>query len=200
MKNYLRKFRAKITVFSLLLMASGAPPAYSENRAHDAHQHGVSRLNLVIEGTRLEMELESPGSDIIGFEHPPANKADRAAIANAVRLLKDSSKLFALSAAAECRLASAEVASPAEAQKKKHHVHGHGNQKNDHHDENARGEEHSDFYAHYRFACNHPNKLTHIEVKFFDVFPRAKEIDVRAVTPRNQFRRELTTGKSRLTL
>ena len=77
-------FRKTIAaIFCSLIFAGASPSALSADRHHDAHEHGVSKLNLVIEGKRLEMELGSPGSDIVGFEHAPATDADRKAIVDA---------------------------------------------------------------------------------------------------------------------
>ena len=42
-----------------------------EKRQLDSHEHGVSTLKIAIEGKELNMELESPANDIIGFEHAP---------------------------------------------------------------------------------------------------------------------------------
>ncbi len=33
------------------------------------HMHGHGKLDMALEGNRLEMELNSPGMDIVGFEH-----------------------------------------------------------------------------------------------------------------------------------
>ncbi|MGB0631673.1 MAG: DUF2796 domain-containing protein [Alphaproteobacteria bacterium] len=183
-----------------------SPTSFAADRHHGAHQHGVSRLNLVVDGKRLEMELVSPGSDIVGFEHAPANDADRKAISKAVAHLKDGAALFVPSAAAGCKLQSAEIEAPGAEKKEEHHRHGrghkhdHARENHDHHAAKAEKEAHSEFHAHYRYVCERPEKLTHIDAKFFDVFPSAKEIEVQAVTPGNQFRRELTAANPRLTL
>tara|TARA_Y100001970_G_scaffold292977_1_gene436957 strand:+ start:1897 stop:2475 length:579 start_codon:yes stop_codon:yes gene_type:complete len=184
-------------------MISGVTPStLAADRLHNAHQHGVSKLNLMIEGKRLKIELQSPGSDIVGFEHAAASKADRSSINYAANLLKDNGKLFDLSIAAGCRLASSEVEVPGGQEKYKHHNrrHGHGEKSHYHHNERIEGEEHSEFHARYLFTCKQPEKLTRIDIKYFDIFPLAEKIDVRVVTPRIQFRTELTAGKSRLTL
>ena len=203
MKRDLPHFRKKTAaIFCSLMFAGASPLALAADRHHDAHEHGVSKLNLVIEGKRVEMELESPGSDIVGFEHAPATDADRKAIVDAAERLKDGAALFVTSAAAGCNLRSAEIEVPGAEKKEKHHGHGHGHgkDKHGHHNDKADEETHSEFHAHYRYVCDHPEKLSHIDAKFFAVFPRAREIDVRAVTPGNQFRRELTAGNARLTL
>ena len=196
-------FRKTIAaIFCSLIFAGASPSALSADRHHDAHEHGVSKLNLVIEGKRLEMELGSPGSDIVGFEHAPATDADRKAIVDAAERLKDGATLFVTPAAAGCNLQSAEIEAPGAEKKEKHHGHGHDHGKDKHGHQNYKADEetHSEFHAHYRYVCDHPKKLSHIDAKFFAVFPRAREIEVRAITPENQFRRELTAENTRLTL
>jgi Protein of unknown function (DUF2796) len=47
------------------------PVTAEERRELGAHEHGHSVLNIAIEGDRIEMELMSPGMDIVGFEHAP---------------------------------------------------------------------------------------------------------------------------------
>ena len=184
---------ALFAVVSLL-----AFPVMAADRHHDAHQHGVSKLNLAIQGSRVEIELESPGSDIVGFEHKPSNAADRMAIKDAVQKLKNASGLFSFSAAAACRAEKSSVEAPFEdhhEEKHEHkHGHGHGHEKGE-----EKGETHSEFHAEYRFVCAEPKELKHVDVKLFDVFPRAEEIEVQAITSNRQFKRELTRGSSRLT-
>ena len=213
MKCQIPHFRAATgAAICSLLLAVTSVPAVSADRYHDAHQHGVSKLKLVLDGKRLEMELESPGSDIVGFEHAAASDADRRAISDAAARLKKGGDLFTISAAAGCTLAAVDVEASVATDEKKHGKHDHGhNYSHDHgyghkkgklgpHDEKASEEGHSAFYAHYQFDCKNPENLAHIDVKFFSAFPRAREIDVQAVTPKTQFRRELTAVKSRLTL
>ena len=219
--------RPAVAIAAGILMTFGvvSGAAASENR-HGAHQHGVSKLNLVIDGKHLEMELVSPGADIVGFEHPAASDADRRAIAKAAAVLKDGARLFSLPAAARCVLEASRVEAPetdaheghhaGHGDEKKHahghgekeHAHGHDGRKSGHEHEHkhghehekAGGETHSEFHARYRFACERPDRLTHIDVTFFKAFPGAKEIEARAVTPDRQIRRELTADAPRLTL
>ena len=203
MARQISYLRSAVAVSACFLLWSGVTPfSFAADGPHGAHRHGVSKLKLVIEGKRLEIELESPGSDIVGFEHAPANDADRKAIVDAARRLKDGATLFVTPAAAGCNLQSAEIEAPGAEKKEKHHGHGHdhGKDKHGHQNDKADEETHSEFHAHYRYVCDHPKKLSHIDAKFFAVFPRAREIDVRAITPENQFRRELTAENTRLTL
>lgn len=181
-------------------MCSLSAPLAAEERHGNAHQHGVSKLKLAIVGTGLEMEIVSPGSDIVGFEHPPANATDKQAIAKATAVFREAGKLFVFPAGARCKLVSTEVEAPSGAgddpEKDGHDKH----HDEKHHDakDAKEGDHHSEFHGHYRYTCGNPEKLTHIDVKLFDRFPRAREIEVEAITPSGQFARELTPSSARL--
>jgi hypothetical protein len=198
-------FRCLSASAAIVFMFSLPAPLAAEERHGHAHQHGISKMKLAVDGTGLEMEIVSPGSDIVGFEHPPANAADRQAIAKAAAIFRDAAKVFAFPAGAGCRLISTEVEAPSGSgdDHDKHDEEKHGHDK--HHDEknhNAKDakedDHHSEFHSHYRYACGNPGKLTHIDVKLFDRFPRAREIEVEAITPSGQFARELTPSSARL--
>ena len=45
---------------------------------------GIVRINIAIEGDRIEMELIAPGADIVGFEHAgDVREEDKAAVEQA---------------------------------------------------------------------------------------------------------------------
>lgn len=183
-----------------ILTAIGLSSSLAANEPHrDAHQHGVIKLNVVVDRDRLELELEAPGADIVGFEHAPATASDRKKISNAVARLKDGAGLFSLPVAARCTLQSSKVEAPEQEKHDVGHSHEHKNRGTGHRDGKVAAETHSEFHAHYRFTCDNPIKLTHMDVRIFDRFPAAREIEVQAVTPRRQFRGELTAGMTRLT-
>jgi hypothetical protein len=200
-------FRCLYASAAIVFLFSLSAPLAAEERHGHAHQHGVSKLKLAFDGTGLEMEIVSPGSDIVGFEHPPANVADRQAIAKAEAVFRDAAKLFVFPAGTGCRLVSAEVEAPSAAgdnhDKHDHDKHGEEKHHDDKHHDAKKAEEddhHSEFHSQYRYNCANPEKLTHIDVKLFDRFPRAREIEVEAITPSGQFARELTLSSPRLKL
>lgn len=189
-------------------------------QAEDAHVHGVGELNLAIDGDIVEMALTAPAADIVGFEHKPKDEADHAALDAAIAVLKNGAALFVLSAGGGCVLKEAAVETGLvegdhddhahgkehdddHAHGKKHdddHVHGEKHD-DDHHDEHAdeHDEEHADFEAHYRFTCSDAGALTHMDVRYFEQFPAAQELDVQAITPRlGQVKAELTPEAARL--
>ena len=64
----------------LALAAMALMPASvraEEHRELGAHEHGHGTLNIALEGSRLTMELEAPGVDIVGFEHAASTKDRR---------------------------------------------------------------------------------------------------------------------------
>jgi hypothetical protein len=167
------KIWASLAVVGALLAASPASSA-------EKHAHGEGELNLAIDGNEVVVELTAPGSDIVGFEHKPSTDADRKAAA-AAAILKDGGALFAFPDKAGCKMQDADVQS--DLMKDDQHDHG----------------EHAEFQAHYRFRCETPDALSHVDVGYFKAFPRAEELEVQLITPKGQGAAELTASSSRLT-
>ena len=93
---------ARTTAALLALMVGFSN--YSTVDAADPHQHGVGQLNVAIQGDHVEIELETPGADIVGFEHPPRTAEQKKAVQNAARTLRNGSAIFVFPAAARCKL------------------------------------------------------------------------------------------------
>ena len=78
--------------FALLPLAA-AHAAHDEHEHHDehaslaAHEHGAAQLNVALEGQRLELALESPAMNLVGFEHAAVSTSDKAAVARWTRTL-----------------------------------------------------------------------------------------------------------------
>ena len=188
-----------------------------------AHEHGASALDVAIVEGRVEMRLESPAMDIVGFEHEPSTDEQRAAIEEARATLSDPLTLFAPPEAAGCAVAEAAVEHVFE---DGHDDHGHddhgaeGHSHDDHaeeataeedHDHGAEeaaaddhgheeGATHSEFQATYALDCEDPSALTAIDFPFFETFPNAQEVDVQVVTERGQTGAEVERDSPRLDL
>ncbi|MCG8507770.1 MAG: DUF2796 domain-containing protein [Rhodospirillales bacterium] len=206
--------------FAFALSALLATTALGSEREHGAHQHGHGQLNIAVEGHELEMELVSPGADIVGFEHHAESAADKQAIEEATALLKKGGTLFVPAAGAKCRLEEAHVESAMmEDDDHDHHAkeeaHGHDKEhahekEHEHEKEHAHEKEHghghadheethSEFHVHYHFHCDNPDRLTHIDVRFFEHFPGAEELEVQAISAKGQTAAELTGQTARFT-
>ncbi len=124
------------TALSLTILTAGA--AHTQTRELDAHQHGHGALNIAFEGASVAMELEVPGADIVGFEHPAESDADRALIDAAIAQLAKPLELFAMPAAAGCTVTEANVALLGEDDHDEH-----GDDHKDEHDDDLK-DEHAD--------------------------------------------------------
>lgn len=195
----------------LLGTVSATTLVAQETRELDAHVHGVSTLELAVEDGTLEINLLSPGLDIVGFEYAATTDADKDAVAAAIRTLLAPENVVALPGAAGCRLIEAvahhnggdddheeDMHDHAEGEDHDHdHDHDHAEDDDHEHEENA---QHSEFHANYRFSCDATNELTTIAFPFFETFPNAEEIEARYVTDTGTGAVEITADDPELTL
>ncbi len=159
--------------------------ALADEHELGAHMHGAGHLNLAIEGNAVEVELLLPGADVVGFEHAPGSESDKVEVEKAAAILKDGGALFAFPPEAGCRLAEAEIESAPVAGR---------------HDDQAEseGEAHAEFHSRYRFLCDNPAALTHLDVRLFERFPSLQELETQTISPTGQSAHELTATDSRL--
>lgn len=149
---------------------------HDKKRQLGAHEHGVSTVKVAVDGDEVEVMLESPGVDIVGFEHAAKSDADKASVAAALKKLGEPANVVQLNPAAACKLEEAET---------------------ELHEEDGG---HTEFEAHYHFHCDKPGALTRVSFPFFKTFPGAREIDAQAVTGAGAAAAELTPAEPVLTL
>jgi hypothetical protein len=180
-------------LFALCLLASAiATPsiAADEHRELGAHEHGRGNLNIAVEGNKVSMELEVPGADIVGFEHAAKTDREKAAVEAAKTQLASPLTLFALPAAAACRVTEATV-------EVEIGEHDHGAKADA---SAAKDGGHSEFHAQYALECAAPTKITGIEFGFFRAFAGAQRLDVNVITPKGQSKFEVTRAGPSLSL
>jgi hypothetical protein len=180
--------------FTLLPLAAGAAaPSHEHAHEHaehgslDVHEHGAALLNVVFEGKVLELQLESPAMNLVGFEHAPQSDTDKAKLATTRSQLQQPQALFGLSAG-DCRASLQELTSPLfeENQHAEHHAHNKDSQ-------------HSDIHAHYRLDCQKPDELQQLDLReLFKRFPATEKIQVQLIGPRGQQGLELTPAQPTL--
>ena len=161
--------------------------AHEEHASLDAHEHGVASLNVALDGQTLEIQLQSPAMNLVGFEHEAKSDADKAKVAAARKHLEQPQALFALPIEAKCALQDSELDSPL--------FGGHAHEEHEHADEHG----HSDIDASYRFACANAEALQTLELgSFFGTFPGTEKLEVQLIGPSGQQGAELTPRNSRL--
>lgn len=161
--------------------------AHEEHASLGAHEHGVASLNVALDGQTLEIQLQSPAMNLVGFEHEAKSDADKAKVAAARQHLEQPQALFALPIEAKCALQDSELDSPL--------FGGHAHEEHEHADEHG----HSDIDASYRFACANAEALQTLELgSFFGTFPGTEKLEVQLIGPSGQQGAELTPRNSRL--
>jgi hypothetical protein len=180
------------TIPLLMTLTLPASPAMAddshphEHRQHEVHQHGVAQLNLALDGHTIYLELDSPGSNIIGFEHTPVSDADHAAIDSAVARLKDGERLFQFDTAAVCRMQDVKIASALIDAGHDGHAHA------DEADAERASDGHADVVVAYHFECAHPDRLNQLRVGLFDAFAKTERLNVQFVVGNRQGAEQLS--------
>lgn len=108
-----------------LLLCAWAPQAALAQGAGHAHEHGVSQLDVALDGQQLALVLAGPGYNFVGFEHAPESDADKQKTADVTALLGKPAQLFTLPAAAQCTPALAKVTPPSHDDHDHDHDHDH---------------------------------------------------------------------------
>lgn len=173
------------------------PAAAEEARHADAHVHGVSHLQIAVEGARVEMELRAPGADIVGFEHAAASDADKAAQEKALVRLRAPAALFGLAGCTAVEVKAHVGAEGREhdedahddhdddhdddAHHDEHEAEGHEEDEHDAHEDEGEAASHSEFHGIYALDCDAPVTAVSLAA-FFDAFPNAEEVEVEAIT------------------
>src|SRR5688500_6802941 len=81
--------------------------------AGQTHDHGMARLDVAVEPTRVVFDLDTPLDNIVGFERAPRTDAERERAKAALARLQKPGELFRIDGAAGCTLLKAEVSAPA---------------------------------------------------------------------------------------
>ncbi|CAG8869905.1 DUF2796 domain-containing protein [Pseudomonas fluorescens] len=180
-----------------LAVAHAADEHDHEHGSLAAHEHGVGRLNAALDGKTLELELESPAMNLVGFEHVATSDADKAKVAAARAQLEQPLALFNLPKAAGCVVENQELESP---------LFGDKPDADDDHDEDAKDEDghehhhdHSEIHARYQFTCATPAALKSLDLAtLFNSFPATRTIQVQLIGPSGQQGVEVTAKAANL--
>jgi hypothetical protein len=158
--------------------------------AHEAHVHGVGKLDVALDDRTLSLHLDSPLINLLGFEHAASSAPDRQAAQKMGVQLRGADKVFVTTPAAQCRATSVTLISAAldpALLGEKPAPKTAGQSAADH-------DGHADLDADFVFSCAHPEQLRAIDVKLFELYSGFHRIDVQAVTPKSQSAATLAPG------
>lgn len=161
--------------------------------AAKAHVHGKAGLEIVVEGDKVSVALESPLDGLFGFERPPRNAAEIARVKAAVTQLRAPARQFVFTPAAGCKPTSVRLASAAiDAGLLGEPASGKSAEATKADAPRSGESEHADLDGDYVFQCTNVAALTSLDVRLFDSFKGLRQLNVQLVTPRKQKAARLT--------
>jgi len=204
--------RNLILILILVTCSLGASAA-----AQSTHVHGQGQVGMAIDQNLISMTLESPGADIVGFEHEARTAEEKTAVIEALKQLSDPMFVIQLPANASCKVvqASSEVTSEngdeghadheeheEHADHEDHEKHGdhdehEGHADHEEHEEHAdhddhENEAHGSFIAEYQLECATIAAIDSIKFVYFDHFRNAQSLMVVLIDKNGQHRHEIS--------
>lgn len=187
-----------ISILRFMGFAMLFPGVMSLAHAHEpgVHVHGLATLEIAIDGTAVQIGLDSPLDNLLGFERAPRNENERQAVKAMALQLHQADTLFVFTPAAQCRLESAELESavltPALLASAADSGKGSDTAKADSTDM------HAQLAATWHFQCAVPQALQGVDVRLFQQFAGLKRIDAAVAGPKGQSSTKLSPKSTRL--
>jgi hypothetical protein len=181
-------------------------------RSADSHVHGGATLSIVSENEVIQIELETPLYNLLGFEYEPKSDAERSLVSKAEAGLSEPQNLFRLNESAACAFDTPDskislfYAHSDDDHDEEKYNHDHS----DHHDTEAEadGHDHDEHHEHegseshkdvtltYSLTCRNIEKLETVKVELFEVFPNLTELELVYLGPSQQMSAILTPSKT----
>ncbi len=147
-----------------------------KHRHHGAHEHGAGKLQLILDGKKLDLVLTVPGADIVGFEYKAKSKEDKAKVEAAKDKLKDADSLVTVSSEGSCEFSEGKA-------------------------EIKQDGAHNKWKISFHAECDTPSKVNELNVSaFLKAFPRIKRLKAEAVSDTKQFAGKISKKKSSVKL
>jgi hypothetical protein len=149
----------------------GAALASAPALAAAPHVHGQGQMDVAVDATRLIIELRIPAHDLVGFEHPPRNAAEKAALGRALEALANPGGMFTMPRGAGCGEPAHRIDAPAGF-----------SQTSALGATDPNSAVHPDFVASYRWECRDAGRIDRLEVRVLELLRARFEIEARFVT------------------
>ena len=174
--------RRLLLALPLALLPLAMAHAHDEHESLAPHEHGAGSLNVALDDKTLELDIDGPSMNLVGFEHVATSDADKATVAAARTQLENPLVLFALPKAANCVVEAQDLSSPLFDPAPEEDA---SKTKTEHH--------HSDIEAHYAFTCQNPEALKTLDLtQFFKTFPGTQKIQVQVIGSSGQHGAQVT--------
>ncbi|UTW49604.1 DUF2796 domain-containing protein [Bacterioplanoides sp. SCSIO 12839] len=160
----------------------------ADTHQHEAHVHGEARINLVVEGHEVLLELQTPAANLLGFEHAPQTNAEKQQLKTTQSLLSDPSTLLSITNN-PCQLVNADVVLPFSDHKDHHHK-----------DHEHNDEVHGDIHAEYTLRCQPGKAISQLTIPVFDHFPGMEKLQLMWIKSNQQGSATLTATNDQVVL
>jgi hypothetical protein len=167
-----------------LLIATFAltQPAFGADNP-GAHEHGSARLQMALEGSRVELMFTSPAYNLAGFEHEARTDEEKRKLADIRDWLK--SNPLVNTEAGDCRVTATTVELGGK--------NGHDHEDHHHHDGHDEGTSHRDYDVSQRLICESSLGGQRFESPLMGRFPELQELTVEWVGATAQGSARLTS-------
>ena len=180
--------------------------AVSDTRSAESHTHGDASLAIVLDGSMLTVELDTPLYNVLGFEHEAETATQKAAVLHAETVLTRGGPLFVFNNEAGCSIIRDTISVELEHHEDEDHEGDHDDHEDDdhgeddHEDEESHDETHKDVVLQYDYKCQSPTALKNVTVNLFEHFENLTELDLVYLGPNTQKQSELSAAKPRMNL
>ena len=197
----------KNSVLFSMLTTLATSAVLAETHQHEAHVHGEARINLVVEGHEVLLELQTPAANLLGFEHAPQTNAEKQQLKTTQSLLSDPSTLLSITNN-PCQLFNADIELPFSDHKDHHHEkhEDHHHKDHEHNDEEksdyaeVHGEVHGEIHAEYTLRCQPDKAISQLTIPVFDHFPGMEKLQLMWIKSNQQGSATLTATNDQVVL
>ncbi len=168
-----------------------------------AHEHGVVRMGLAVDGQRISLNLEIPAATVFGFEHDPETEEEIALVSEAMELLRTRvGEVIAVSPELACELEDVEVVSSPEVDEGHSHSededahsddegHSHSEDEDAHSDDEGHShsedeDAHSEVGVAASWFCGQSVEGTNANLRLGSLWPDAELVDLTVITSMGQ--------------
>jgi G3E family GTPase len=197
----------KNIAFLLILLCSVLSVSANETHEHGAHEHGVGQMQILVEDLQIEIVIDLPGADFIGFEHQNLTDEEEALIQDKIDDLKASSNdLINFRTRRSMQVLLKHLHIEMSGHEEEHHHEGHeeeehheGHEEEEHHEGHEEGHEHMEFELHFTYTLENTDNLRSVQFDdFFKAFPTLSEIRWIMINDSGQAAGELNPSSSRI--
>jgi len=168
----------------------------TRTRSAEVHAHGDASLAIVLDGSLITAEFDTPLYNILGFEHVAETPEQKAAVLKAESVLSNGASLIMFNSEAGCSIIGETGSVDLNLE---NHEDADSHDEDDH-DEHEEEETHKDVVVQYKYQCESPKALKNVTVNLFESFKNLTEIELVYLGPNTQKQAELNATKPRMDL